>query len=242
MKECINSENNDRRTLTIGLIYACLVFFVGAIINYTEPFDANPDVTPNPVHIVLWILLFLPIFFIPLIFHWKMSSLGFSITPILALITLALILPCSIITTEKSVSLYGVFSEAVARAGEEFFFRGYIYLLVIKLLNNNKRSWIWAIIISSMFFALIHTQTFQNTYFKSGSESVIFFIIQRILNVFVVGIALGMLRHFSNSILPGSIIHAILTGGAFTVPFVLIIYGIPVLFDFFRNNKKIIRL
>ncbi len=232
------SENNEKLKIKLGLAYAFIVLIIGAIINYKEPFDANPDISPNPMHIFSWILLYLPIIFVPIIFHWKLSDVGFSITPISILLTLFIVMSCSLITTVKSVSLYGFFSEALARTGEEFFFRGYIFLLVKTIFNNNRRSWIWAVIISSICFTLVHTQTFQPSYFTSGTESTTFFIVQRLLNVLMVGIVLALMRYFSKSILPGSAAHAVLTGGAFTVPFVIVIYALPALWDFKRNGNR----
>ena len=232
------SENNEKLKIKLGMAYAFFVFIIGAIVNYKEPFDANPDISPKPIHIFLWVLLYLPIIFVPIIYHWKLSDVGFSITPISILLTLFFIISCSLMTAEKSVSLYGIFSEALARTGEEFFFRGYIFLLVKIIFNNNRRPWVWAVIISSICFTLVHTQTFQPSYFTSGTESMTVFIVQRLLNVFMVGIVLALIRYFSKSILPCSVAHAVLTGGAFTVPFVIVIYALPALWDFKRNGNR----
>jgi membrane protease YdiL (CAAX protease family) len=99
-----------------------------------------------------------------------------------------------------------------------------IYLFA-RMLEEYDRANTWAAILSSLIFALIHTQTFQPGYFDDSTAPQAFMIAQRFLNVFLAGGFFALLRVWSHSILPGVVAHSIVKGGFWTLPISIAIYS-----------------
>jgi membrane protease YdiL (CAAX protease family) len=128
--------------------------------------------------------------------------------------------------------------EAFARTGEEIFFRGFLYALLLKIFNTEMKPWRWAVLISAMLFSLIHTQTFQASFLDNyGSGPIAYKIIERLLNLFMAGVGLAFLRHWTHSILPGAMLHSVLQGGIMTLPFCLFFAVIITFWAFVRKEN-----
>ncbi len=231
-------ERSQIPWLMIGASYAILVMMVGAYFNYTIPYDPEPGTAVSFYQAMFWIMLYIPLFVFPVFAKWEITGFGFSVTPTSIVVSLLFSAFCSPLPIEMTNSWFGAMAEAFARTGEELFFRGFVFLLLLKIFENKRRPWLWATGISSILFSLVHTQTFQPAFFTTqGSNLVAFTIIQRLFNVFLIGFGLALLRYWSKSILPGSIVHSFLNGGPFTIPFSILINAALIAWARTRNEQ-----
>jgi membrane protease YdiL (CAAX protease family) len=189
------------------------------------PYDPNPVNSPSTIQLILWFLLYVPLGLFTAITNWKIEDFGFSInyrTVFASILVLALCVPI-ILTFE--VPWRSALIEAFARTGEEVFFRGFLFLLLLKVFSEKARPGMWAIIISAVVFALVHTQTFQASFISTyGAGPIGYRIFERMLNIFLFGALFALVRHWSQSILPGVIAHSLLKAGVLALPFCLIIF------------------
>lgn len=217
---------DNKRYLTIAAISAGFMILLVSVTNYIIPYAPGPFSRLPPIHsVIAWALLYVPLL---AAFHtpgWKTEKFGFVLNPRLG-ITMLLLFPVSIMMGGISQThWWGALIEAIARSGEEIFFRGFLYLLVLKIFAGRSKDWLWAVFLTSLVFALIHTQTFQSTYFSAQvSLSTGYLIVQRLLNVFLLGLFFSLLRHWTQSILPGVMVHTALKGGPLALIFGILIY------------------
>jgi membrane protease YdiL (CAAX protease family) len=231
--------SQDRWEL-IGIGYVLLILVIAGYVNYTEPYEPKAAVTPALDAILLWASLYIPLLVFPIAAKWEVRDFGFSINPAVILISLLLSGICAYSTQMITTTWYGALSEAFARTGEELFFRGFLFLLLLKIFGKKRRPWLWATLCSALGFTLIHTQTFQaDVIAQLGPGPVAFVVAQRLFNIFLPGVALALLRHWTKSILPGSIIHSMAYGGIGTLPFVLIIYAIITYWAYGRKENVV---
>ena len=226
MAHLIRTKNSESRWLGVGVGYTLLLMLVGGYLNYTQPYDANPVISPSIYQVLLWVMCYVPLFIFPMLAKWEINELGFSITPISLVVSAFFAVLCGALLIKLTTSWIGAVAEAFGRTGEEVFFRGFLFLLLLRIFTKRRWPWLWTAIGSALLFTLVHTQTFQPDYYITYSTgSVAFTILQRLLNLFLVGIALALLRYWTKSILPGSIVHSVLQGGPLTLPFAVLIYG-----------------
>ncbi len=231
---------NDRNWQLWGSVYAAVFLVVIGYLNYTAPYSASPVTDMVPWQLILWGLLYLPIIVVPITACRKITDFGFTLNPFLALVFIIITMLCASFGSAVRVTWASAFIEAFARSGEEVFFRGFLFVLFTRLFNKKHRPWLWAAIASSILFALAHTQTFQPSYlsqYGSPSVPVVYTILERLLNVFGIGLVIALLRVWTRSILPGAIAHGILKGGIQTLPFVLVIYFLAILWAYLRGEK-----
>ncbi len=221
-----STQRNNRKVITIAIVYAVFILTLGGFINYVIPYDPNPVTSPTILMIVIWLLLYAPLVLFTTISNWKIISFGFSGNYRIFIATLPFLLFFAIfaILNIESIAWQSGLIEAFARTGEEVFFRGFLFLLVLKIFNNKERPEIWAILISSLAFTLVHTQIFQSSYFIDSNSSRSFLIIVRMLNLFLNSVLFAFIRHWSKSILPAVVLHNISKGGVFALPFCIAIY------------------
>jgi uncharacterized protein len=239
-----SKQANNKTWLLWASLYAVIVLALGSYLNYTEPDSPGPVTTPNLQLLILWASSYLPVIVLPLAARWKVTDFGFSLNPNLAMAALLITLLCAFMTNAIAATWGSGILEAFARTGEEVFFRGFLISFFIRLFDNKRRSWLWAAIVSSILFALVHTQTFQQSYLATlGSPytSVIFTLIQRFLNLFLIGLVLALLRVWTRSILPGAIAHGIINSNILALPFVLVIYGLITFWAYRRGEQVITR-
>ena len=231
---------NSRNWLFWAGLYAAILLAIGGYLNYTEPYSSGPVTTPILWQLIFWASLYLPVIVLPIAARWKVSDFGFALSPNLTIAALMVTLFCATITNAIAATWGSGIMEALARTGEEVFFRGFLITFFIRLFYNKRRPWLWAAIISSILFALMHTQTFQQSYlstYGSPYDPVIFTIIQRLLNVFGMGLVLALLRVWTRSILPGAIAHSIISSNILALPFVLVIYGLITFWAYRRGEQ-----
>ena len=217
----------DKRWLLWSSLYAAFVIVLAGVLNYTQPYSNEPVTSPTIWMILLWGLLYLPVIALPLLAKWKVTDFGFTLNPILALVGLLFAVFCGFMTASVRITWSSAVFEAYARTGEEVFFRGFLIFLFIRLFATQRRPWLWAAVLSSVLFTLVHTQTFQASFLSSYSAPTTpaaYKIFERLLNVFIIALGLALLLVSTRSILPGAIIHCFLNAGPYTLLFVLILY------------------
>jgi membrane protease YdiL (CAAX protease family) len=221
------NQENSKKDITIGVLYAALILALGAYFNYTMAYDANTVTSPSTIQLLLWFLLYVPLGLFTAVAGWKIKDFGFSVNRRVGLALVPVLLLCApIALTFDEVPWRSALIEAFARTGEEVFFRGFLFLLLLKVFSEKARPGMWAVLISALVFALVHTQTFQTSFISSyGAGPIGYRILERMFNLFLVGTFFGLFRHWTQSILPGVIAHSLVKGGVFTLPFCLIIFA-----------------
>lgn len=210
---------------TAGVILTAVSVIAFAIINY---YTWTTDQIELPAYaLICWTYLYVPLFLFHRFGHWKVYEFGFVLNGRVILIcTLSLLIVVPLVVHNFGSLSGGQWRdsliEAYARTGEELFFRGFIYLLVLKIVADRKYPWIWAVIFSSIAFSAVHTQILlpenQNTFSQ----------------VLLYALIMASLRYYTGSILPGVIIHCALGGGPVSVVFGIAIY---LLFVFLSHRK-----
>lgn len=237
-------ESNEKKWLLWGSLYAAIFFAVICFLNYSTPYSPGPVTTLIPWLFILWGFLYLPIIVGPIIAGWKVTGFGFSLSPKLGLACLLVIGLCGPITGGASRETLGSAAiEAFARTGEEVFFRGFLFFIFTRFCDHQRRPWLWAVIGTSIIFALAHTQTFHQSFLNqdgSSSAASVYAIGERLLNVFGASVILGLLRAWTNSILPGAIIHGLLNSGILTLPFILVIYFVLIYWAYRRGEQILV--
>ncbi|HET9911767.1 MAG TPA: CPBP family intramembrane glutamic endopeptidase [Anaerolineales bacterium] len=229
-------DENKNQWVLLGMGYILLILIIGGYLNYTQPYHPESAVAPILWPILLWTSLYIPLLVFPTFAKWELREFGFSINPAMIVISLFLSGFCAYMMQSTTTTWYGALSEAFARTGEEIFFRGFLFLLLVKTFANKRRPWLWAIIGSSLAFMLVHTQIFQASVIAElGPDPVALVVAQRLFNLFLGGVAFAALRHWTKSILPSSIAHSAGNGGIGTLPFVLVIY---VLITYWAYRRK----
>ena len=236
-------ESTDKKWLLWSGAYAAIFLILAGYLNYTQTYSSDPVAAPELWQLIVWGLLYLPVIVLPIAAKWEVSEFGFVLNPFLVvafLVIIPLISLCAWFNTGAETTWASGALEAFARTGEEVFFRGFLFVFFTRLFENRNRPWLWAAIASSILFALIHTQTFQQSFlddYNSSSAPVIYKIVERLFNVFGIGFVFALLRAWTRSILPGAAVHSFLNGGIQTLPFVLIIYFIAVFWAYRRGEQ-----
>jgi membrane protease YdiL (CAAX protease family) len=208
----------NREVYKLGIVYIAIITITAAIANYftwhAQFSSILLQITVFVLGIMMWIAFYVPMYIFIKRDAWEIRDFGFVINKRLIILSVVLVL---FIMTKLKLSFsfvffYMILLEAIARTGEELFYRGFIYSFVLKLLNKKQNSWLWAVVISSLLFAIVHTQTF----LPDNSLN--------IPSIFISALLLGLLRHWTNSILPGVIIHTVSNGGLLCMLIGILVY------------------
>lgn len=192
------------KTLLICSAHVMLSIIVFSILNYLT-FSQSTAEGPEFIAYFLLVFVYISCFIPGLLAGWPLGSLGLTVNRVLLLIVAVsaafgvwvfLALPNWRTIEPWSASLV----EALGRVGEELFFRGYVYLVLLKLFSEKRRPYLWAIWWSSVAFVLVHTQVL-----LPGNQI-------SLGTVFVSGLLMAYLRHLTGSVLPAITIHCFLNG------------------------------
>jgi uncharacterized protein len=213
---------------SLAIFYTLAVLIAGAIANYfyalnSETFTVQSYLLMNALVVVV---LYLPFFHLTSRADWEFREFGFLINGATFLVALLLVILSLFIALFVSGEGFLVsFVEAIARTGEELFFRGFVYALVIRVFIHQRRihAQLWAILFSSLAFAVVHTQTL-----LAGNNDTM-------VSIFLFALFLGAVRAVTGSILPGIILHLLFnTETIIAVVLGCAIYG---LFIFWAHQK-----
>ncbi|ACB84632.1 CPBP family intramembrane glutamic endopeptidase [Natranaerobius thermophilus] len=206
----------------IGIVYVILFIIYAGILNYFSWADGVVEQL-NPIYVISWILLYLPFLYYSFFRKekdWSISDFGFVIN-YQVFITVAVYMIFIILNFElfsfKDWQSSGI--EIFARTGEEVFFRGYLYVLLLRIFKYTEKPWVWAVLISSLAFAAVHTQTLLPDY---GAN---------MFDIFILAIVLALLRKWTESLLPAILIHVTLRT-IFEADFFVVILSITWYFIF----------
>lgn len=222
----------NKQVYKLGIFYIAVITIIAAVSNYfTWHAKFTSDILGIGVFflgIMLWISFYVPMYIFIKRASWRVEDFGFVINKRLTIISAILIIFISFkINSSFSFAFIGFFLlEAFARVGEELFYRGFIYNLVLKLSKAKQNSWLFAVFISSFLFTIMHTQTF---------------LPDNPLNmpsIFISALLLGLLRHWTGSILPGIIIHCAANGGILSMIMGILIYILIFMIDYFKERAK----
>lgn len=192
------------KTLRACSVHVILSIIVFSIINYLT-FSRGIADGPEFIPYILWVFVYISSFIPGLLAGWPLNSFGLAVSRVLLLIVAVsaalgvwvfLALPNWRTLEPWSASLV----KAFGLVGEEMFFRGYVYLVLLKLFNEKRRPYLWAIWWSSVAFALVHTQVL-----LPGNQI-------SLGTVFIAGLLMAYLRHLTGSVLPAITIHCFLNG------------------------------
>lgn len=221
----LDPEDQERRANISALIYVGVLMVVGAVINYFT-------YSPNPVHTVssgmflLWMALYGPLFVYVLWAKWPVPDFGFTSNwrLLLVLVAMGLIL---LLNFDKNAipQEHRAFVIGFARTGEELFSRGFVYALMLRLGHKWKRRELWAIVLSSLIFTLVHTHTFRPDYRST------------MLDVFFIAMVFAWARHWTRSILPGVLVHCGIQAGIPGMLWGSLIYAIITLWGYLRKES-----
>jgi membrane protease YdiL (CAAX protease family) len=227
-------------SITLAALYAVLLLGVAAVLNYLSPYSSAPYERPSWGAFLLWIAAYLPLVALPAVARWTVTGFGFVLSPRMLIGAAVVLTICGLATHSKQPSIQSSLIEAFARSGEEVFFRGFLFLLALKLLERRRRPWLGAILITSMCFVAVHAQTLQAGYFppdELSHTSHFLAIVQRLLNVFLGGLCFAILRFLTGSVLPGMIAHAAIIAGPLSSLATLLIYGVIIVFAMGKGER-----
>lgn len=208
------------RLYLFGTIYVLVFIAVTAVINY---FTWTPGmvITATVPQLLFWSLLYLPCFIFIWFSDFSWKEFGFVLNKWVAVfIALTIVGGGWLYLREPQTWLQvrwsASFFEAFARTGEELFFRGFAYVLILRLFKGTAKPHIWAIAISSLLFALPHTQIFLPEHATGSFFQILLF-----------GSFNAFLRHKTDSLLPGITVHVFVQSDLVGV---LLSWGIYLLF------------
>jgi membrane protease YdiL (CAAX protease family) len=190
--------SSNLRTNLYASAYIFVMLLAGALGNYYGFKSLGLD-------LVFWTALYLPAVIFPHYAGWKVAQLGFALNLRLLLVSALLLMVVwspirDSLLNFKPEQLPSILLQTYARAGEELFFRGFIFLFAMQIFRSQKWTALWAVALSTMCFTWVHTQTLLPSAQTDINAVVLFALV------------LGLLRAWTASILPGIIAHLVLNG------------------------------
>lgn len=197
---------------TIVILIIVMFLLMAGILNYLTWTPEKVDKI-YPLQFFCWILLYLPMIVFTKKYGWQLNEFGFSFNyKVIILIISVLVL---IFINRHSFTFNGWNYAAIqmfARTGEEVFFRGFLFTFFLKIFKDKNKPWIYAVLLTSICFTVVHTQTFLPDYKTS------------MIDVFLTSVILALFRLWTNSILPAILMHVFFQSNALGVLFGLIMY------------------
>lgn len=162
--QSIKETFREERVYLYGSIYVLLSIVVFAVVNY---FTWSPGVVTglSALSLLGWTSLYLPVIVFNKSAGWKIDEFGFTLDRRVGIVVaISLLLGAWLYVREPDMRMFERWHysliEAFARVGEELYFRGFVYLLALGLFQTEKKPHLWAIVLSSMAFTVMHTQSF----------------------------------------------------------------------------------
>lgn len=213
------------RDVWVGIAYALAVALCGAVLNVVTFYDPSTPVVLDVWAIGFWLLLYVPILIWPPMFGWRLKEIGFGLNPWTLVASLLLIGTCgAFVRLKPGFALTDAAVEAFARTGEELFFRGFVYTLILRLSAGRKRPWLWAVAGSAIAFMSVHTTAFRPEYVASmGDRPAWWIILERLQNVLLLGLVFGLIRAGTQSIWPSVLAHSLSGGGLLALPVTVVL-------------------
>lgn len=223
-------ELNITRSYKLGLLYTFVFLLLASIGNYYT-WSSGPVEEVNLIFLFGWLFLYTPFFIYSIWGKWEINEFGFIVNYKTIIFIIVLLVILSQNNDIPPINNWNsTFIEIFARMGEELFFRGFLYVLFLKIFNKKKKPWIGAVIISSILFAIIHTQTFLPDYENN------------MIDIFNMGVFLALLRKWSGSILPGALLHILVkTFNIYGCILGIVFYLIFISVAYFIKKEKVFK-
>lgn len=194
--------NRELRFCVIYLIVTMIVFMIGNLLEYY--YLSKFKIIDVLVEFFVAIIYFIPLFYCNIKCKWNRFNLGFNFNVKSIIITIMLL--CVFLYKLGDLRYKNSFTfsinEGILRCGEEFYFRGFIYFLILKIYENYPSKNSKAMIISSVLFTLGHSTIFIGVYPLD--------IFSMFISTFL---AFATLRYYTKSLLPEIAMHTYLNGG-----------------------------
>ncbi len=226
----IKETFREEKIYFYGSIYVILSLVAFGVINY---FTWSPGVVTelSTVALLCWVSLYLPVIVFNKFAGWKVNEFGFVLNKRVGLVmVISLLLGAWLYVREPEIRMFDQWHysliEAFARVGEEAYFRGFIYVLALRLFKTQKKPHLWAIMLSSVAFTVMHTQSFLP---ENGSP---------ILQILLLALFLAYLRHTTGSLLPSITIHCLLKGNLLGILFGWAIYALFVIWAYVERSLE----
>lgn len=213
-----------------GLIYTVTFTIIFAILNYYH----KKISLSAPTVVILGLLLFTIVSLIaPIIVfmkyeRWNAEDFGVVSNKKMVIITLIFTIPIAVILLDRStinkqpINIISI----IIRVGEELFYRGFLFQYFNIVFKNKKYSVIKTILLTSLFFALIHTQTFLSTNPNT------------MIHIFLYALAFATIRYYTKSILTPTVLHCISDAGIMGGVFGTLIYYLLYKSRFITHTNK----
>ncbi|NKQ34505.1 MAG: CPBP family intramembrane metalloprotease [Chloroflexi bacterium] len=213
------------------IAYIIAIILFGAVVNYfTWTKDGERTNNLLFLFIITVVLLYLPLLLFTRYTDWAVKEFGFILNgATLAISGVLIFLGLFVSMTWFPIDFLSSALVVVGLVGEELFFRGFVYALVLRFFTNGSgiAARLGAVFLSSLAFALVHTQTF----LPDNSDTM--------WQIFLIALFLAFIRSLSGSILPGIILHIFFNTGEFaSVVLGTAIYGLFVFWSHRRGEVE----
>ncbi len=222
----MTASSRDRSgDVRVALLYTAAVTVLGAVVNAVTAYTPDTSDALTVWHGLFWGLLYVPVMVWPFLYRWPLKDIGFGLTPWALVAAVLMGGVCGgLVGGKPGFSLLDSSVEAVARVGEELFFRGFLYALLLRMAAGRQRPWIWAVLGSAVVFMAVHTTAFRPEYVATlGDQPVGWIILDRLLNVLGLALVFGLIRAGTRSIWPSALAHSLSGGGVGALPAALAI-------------------
>ncbi|MCD4714839.1 MAG: CPBP family intramembrane metalloprotease [Clostridiales bacterium] len=220
------------KSIKLGITYSFFVLIMSTIITlFMSHYGENYQEFANVLKLILVLFSFLPLLIFKDNDDYKLEELGFKFSWRSVIITFCIVLLLGLSTgfqTASELTFGTKIIEGVARTGEEFFFRGFIYLIILKIFKDEKHKNASSMIFSSLIFTIAHTEIFLGTYH--------FGFVNMFFNTFI---TFAMIRHFSKSLLPVVAIHTFMNGGIVSCIFGIMITSVIIYINHTREKFSV---
>jgi membrane protease YdiL (CAAX protease family) len=195
--------SSELRTNLYASAYILVILLVGALGNYYGFKSLVLD-------LLFWTALYLPALIFPRYAGWQAVQFGFSINLRLLLVSALMLMIVWSPIRDSLLNFHleqlpAILVQTYARAGEELFFRGFIFLFALQIFRSQKWPALWAVALSTLCFTWVHTQTLLPDAQTDINAVVLFALV------------VGLLRALTASILPGIIAHLVLNGAPYGI-------------------------
>ena len=193
---------NKGWTKKFGMIYTITITIIFAIINF---YGQKDMIIGFGLLLFALAALYTPILLFLIYEKWNAKDFGIVLNRRMVIITLILLIPIIVILINKSEGINKTVNiiSIITRVGEEVFYRGFLFQYLCMIFKNKKYPIIKTILLSSLFFTLVHTQTF----LPMNNITMV--------DIFIYSVIFATIRYYTKSILTPVVLHCISDAGIF---------------------------
>lgn len=194
----LNTHFQNKWTKKFGIVYIIASTIIFAIVNF---YFYGKSVGVGLIPFIL-LSLYAPALLYLKYEKWNHEDFGVVLNLRMIIITLILAIPM-VVSYSKEISKSLDILSIIIRFGEELFYRGFLFQYFFMIFRNKRYPVIRTILLSSLCFALVHTQTFLPTNNLT------------MIDIFISAVGFATIRYYTKSILTPVVLHCISDGGVF---------------------------